>query len=161
MRGKIKLFMKMNRQMKWLIVEAVFCLGWARLLKAMPFSKVVRHLDLQPHETTYAYNEADEAVMRRISNALHLVSRHTWWESKCLVRGLAAMNMLARRGIESTLYLGTAKDGDGRLIAHAWVRSGRIYVTGAAEIPQFTMIRLFGKNAAVSRSNGGALSRSR
>ena len=32
--------------------------------------------------------------------------------------------MLEKRHIESTLYLGTAKDNHGELIAHAWLRSG-------------------------------------
>ncbi|MFC4811413.1 lasso peptide biosynthesis B2 protein [Paenibacillus sp. GCM10023250] len=135
----------MNRQTRWLIIEATYYLAWARLLKALPFSKVVNYLGLQTDETTFSSSEEEEVTMRRISNALLLVSKHTWWESKCLVRGLAAMKMLERRGIASTIYFGTAKDDQGKLIAHAWLRSGRLYVTGAAEMPKFTMVRLFGK----------------
>ena len=38
------------------------------------------------------------------------MSRYTFWESQCLVKAIAGMKMLERRHIESTLYLGTAKD---------------------------------------------------
>ncbi len=75
------------------------------------------------------------------------MSRHTWWESQCLVMAIAAMKMLDRRGIESTLYLGTARDADGKMIAHAWLRSGNIYLTGFEEMRKFTVVGKFG-NAA-------------
>ena len=52
------------------------------------------------------------------------MSKYTFWESQCLVKAIAGMKMLERRQIESTLYLGTAKDELGKLIAHAWLRSG-------------------------------------
>ena len=45
--------------------------------------------------------------------------------------------MLERRNIESTLYLGTAKDDQGQFIAHAWLRSGPFYLTGAEEMEAF------------------------
>ena len=48
-----------------------------------------------------------------ISQAIHLMSRYTFWESECLVKAIAGMKMLEKRNIESTLYLGTAKDENG------------------------------------------------
>ncbi|GAE44160.1 hypothetical protein JCM21738_846 [Mesobacillus boroniphilus JCM 21738] len=51
--------------------------------------------------------------------------------------------MLQRRGINSTLYLGTAKDETGKLIAHAWLRSGSYYVSGAEEMNRFTVVSKF------------------
>ena len=47
------------------------------------------------------------------------------------------MKMLERRKIESTLYLGTAKDENGKMIAHAWLRSGPFYITGAEGMERF------------------------
>ena len=46
------------------------------------------------------------------------------------------MKMLEKRNIESTLYLGIAKDEKGELIAHAWLRSGPFYVSGAEVMEQ-------------------------
>ena len=53
--------------------------------------------------------------------------------------------MLEKRGIESTLYLGTAKDESGELIAHAWLRSGPYFVTGAEGMEKFTVVGKFAK----------------
>ena len=42
--------------------------------------------------------------------------------------------------IESTLYLGTAKDENGEIIAHAWLRSGPFYVLDAEGMEKFTVV---------------------
>jgi hypothetical protein len=63
----------------------------------------------------------------------------------CLVKAIAAMKMLERRQIESTIYLGTAKDKTGKLIAHAWLRSGPFYITGAEVVDQFVVVSKFAK----------------
>ena len=53
------------------------------------------------------------------------MSKYTFWESQCLVKAIAGMKMLERRNIESTLYLGTAKDAKGQMYrSDAWLRSG-------------------------------------
>ena len=74
-----------------------------------------------------------------------MMSRYTFWESQCLVKAIAAMKMLEKRQIESTLYLGTAKDETGNMIAHAWLRSGPFYITGVEEMKRFTVVSKFAK----------------
>ena len=58
-------------------------------------------------------------------------------------QALAARWMLKRRRIPSTLYFGMAKDEDGRLTAHAWLRSGSQTLTGAEEQDGFTVLATF------------------
>jgi len=82
--------------------------------------------------------------VKSVTKAVHSMRRYAWWECKCLVSAVAAMKMLSRRGIDCTLYLGTAKDENGQLIAHAWLRSGPYYLTGAKEMPMFTVVGIFG-----------------
>lgn len=65
----------------------------------------------------------------RISYAVNRVCEHTPWESKCLVKALTAQYLLKKKKISSTLYLGVGKEGD-HMTAHAWLRSGRYYLTG-------------------------------
>ena len=96
-------------------------------------------------ETDYEIKELHRKTLRMISKLLHIVSKYTFWESQCLVKAIAAMRMLEKRGIESTLYLGTAKDESGELIAHAWLRSGPYYVTGAERMEKFTVVGKFAK----------------
>lgn len=120
-------------------------LGWARILKSVPFSKVAPSLGDHMNETSFTHNELHKETLKNVSQAIHIMSRYTFWESQCLVKAMAGMKMLERRKIESTLYLGTAKDESGKLIAHAWLRSGPIYVTGSEGMEKFTVVGTFAK----------------
>lgn len=135
---------KRNAGKRRLMLEALIYLGWARVLKAMPFSRIAPSLGRPMTETTLDHDPSNERLIRQISQAVRVVSRHTVWESKCLVKAIAAKKMLERRRIESTLYLGTARDEEGNMIAHAWLRSGPFYVTGAEEMNIFTTVAAFG-----------------
>lgn len=75
--------------------------------------------------TLEQYREA-----QRISYVVNRVCDRTKWDSKCLVRALTAQRLLAVNGIESTLYLGCKEDEKHTMIAHAWIRCGRLFVTG-------------------------------
>lgn len=57
------------------------------------------------------------------------ICKKTTWESKCLVRALTAQRLLKEKGIHSTMYLG-CKMEEGKMVAHAWLRCGEMYVTG-------------------------------
>src|SRR5690625_5131462 len=143
---KMILFFKLDRKMKRLFIEAYMYLAWAWYLKRAPFSKIAPTLGTEHVETNFLINPSQRKTLTRISEAIHLVSRHTFWESACLVQAIAAMKMLEKRQIESTLYLGTAKDETGEMIAHAWLRSGPFYITGNAGMEKFTVVKKFAKN---------------
>ena len=78
-----------------------------------------------------AGTEAPEGYRQavRISRIVRKVCDKTPWESKCLVRALAAQRLLYRQGLSSTLYLGCGME-EGKMVAHAWLRFGEMYVTG-------------------------------
>lgn len=143
--NKVKVFLSYNRTTKLLFIEAFLLLAWARILKNRPFAKVVKSLGKQMSETSYQHNELNQKILKNISQAINITSKHTFWESQCLVQALAAMKMLNRREIDSTLYLGTSKDDRGKLIAHAWLRSGPFYLTGFEGMENFTVVGYFAK----------------
>ncbi|MBT2686222.1 lasso peptide biosynthesis B2 protein [Bacillus sp. ISL-37] len=154
---KVSIFLSFRFEMKMLLVEAFIFLGVARVLKGLPFAKVAPSLGLQMEETDYSMN-TDPRVLKQISQALHIMSAYTFWESQCLVKAIAGMKMLERRKVESTLYLGTAKDEEGKLIAHAWLRSGPYYISGAEGMERFSVVGKFAKviqqNKVLGESNG-------
>ncbi len=151
---KIKSFYKFDRETKKLLIEAYILLAWARYRKRIGFAKVVPSLGEKMGETTYVDVSENAVILRKVSSALYKMSRYTFWESECLVKALAGMKMLERRGIESTLYLGTAKDETG-LIAHAWLRSGNYYISGAEVMERFTVVAKFAKEIKTSDTIGG------
>ncbi|MDR6878664.1 hypothetical protein J2X61_000405 [Bacillus sp. 3255] len=97
------------------------------------------------HETSAIQVDTNRVTLRQIASAIEIMSKYTLWDSKCLVRAIAGMKMLNRRQIESTLYLGTAKDESMKMIAHAWLRSGLFYVTGKEGMEKFTVVGKFAK----------------
>lgn len=154
MKGKLAKFWSMPLGKKRLMAEAMLYLGLARVLKALPFARIAPSLGRRMQETPYVLEPAEEAAIRRVAQAIQTMSRHTFWESQCLVRAIAAKKMLERRSIASTLYLGTARDAGGKMIAHAWLRSGPFYVTGAEEMRNFTAVASFGTATRAERMEG-------
>lgn len=155
---KIKIFFSLDIPTMFLLIEAYFYLLWARILKLVPFSKVAPSLGTQMEETTFIPNQSNKATLRKISQAIQIMSRYTFWESQCLVKAIAGMKMLEKRRIESTLYLGTAKDENGKLIAHAWLRSGPFYISGLEGMEKFTIVSKFAKkleNQQIEGANNG------
>lgn len=142
---KVRKFSSVDAKTMLLLLEAFVYLGWARFLIYLPFTKVATSLGLHMQETPNSQIHTNKAVSQNIAHAIGIMSKHTLWESKCLVKALAGMKMLERRRIESTLYLGTAKDETGDLIAHAWLRSGPFYITGAEVKDRFTVVGKFAK----------------
>jgi hypothetical protein len=138
-------FNSLDPKTKLIFLEAYLFLAWARILKMMPFSKVAPTLGNHMKETSQKYIESNNDILKDVSYALHIVSSYTFWESQCLVKAFAGMKMLHRRGIESTLYLGTTRDETGKMIAHAWLRSGPFYISGAEGMEKFTVVSMFAK----------------
>ena len=140
-----------------LLAEAFFELGRARLRLLRPFARIAPTLGAPMRETPRQRAlEAERNAARQVADAVMAASRHTPWRSMCFARALAAMRMLERRGIACTLYLGTGRDEAGALAAHAWLRSGDLYVTGAEEMKRFTMVGKFAKPSRTgSRAAGG------
>lgn len=73
---------------------------------------------------------------KKVSYAVNQVCSKTKWESKCLVRALTAQKLLTEKKIDSTLYLGCKEDENHKMVAHAWIRVGRAYVTGGDGVAQ-------------------------
>ncbi|MFA9558204.1 lasso peptide biosynthesis B2 protein [Evansella sp. AB-rgal1] len=151
---KLRNFLSLPFWIKRLYFEAYWSLAHARVIKSFPFTRVVHKLKLQNYETSF--DKKEDPAIKAIAKAIDVMQKYTFWESACLVQAIAAMKMLERRNIDSTLYLGTSKDKEGLMIAHAWLRSGSMYVTGGANCANFTVVSTFGKFVEIHRYEEGA-----
>jgi len=88
---------------------------------------------------------SDLCLAGMIGSAVTSAANYTPWESVCLPQAVAAKWMIRRRNIAGTLYLGVMKDETNRekLAAHAWIRCGRIVLTGAKGHRQYTVVSTF------------------
>ena len=144
MSRKSQVFLRLKGKDKILLLEAFVLTGLFRMIILfMPFSKYKKHIGIYKKESSYQMAENKYTVIKKISWAVVTVSRYTPWESKCLVQALAAQAMLKRRKIDSTLYLGVNKGEKNRIIAHAWLRSGHLIVTGKEGNGEFVEVARF------------------
>ncbi|WP_404405953.1 lasso peptide biosynthesis B2 protein [Jeotgalibacillus malaysiensis] len=143
--AKLQLYRTMDPAVKKMLPEAFIQLAYGRIFKALPFKKVSKKLGENMVETSEEVRPEDRQTLAAVSQAVQLMSRYTPWESMCLVQAVAAMNMLSRRKISSTLYLGTGKDEEEQFAAHAWLRSGPFIITGAKGRKRYTVVGMFAK----------------
>lgn len=152
----LKFFRKLIRLCRFpvwqrhILIEAFFISGLVRFaILFIPFKKLAGFLGKYKRETDRETPEAEKQITYRVGWAAEKISCNTPWKSKCLVKALTAQIMLTRRKISSTLYLGVAKDKDNynKLVAHAWLRSGQVIITGARESVFFKEVARFANYA--------------
>ncbi|GAB5560618.1 MAG: hypothetical protein SynsKO_22650 [Synoicihabitans sp.] len=116
----------------WLLIEAMEILIWSKIqLCITPFSRLAVPLGTPQAETLQRVSESHREQVSKISWAVQAVARYLPLRLVCLPQAMAASVMLNRRAIDSTLYLGVKMDQANALTAHAWLRSGIKWVTGA------------------------------
>lgn len=156
MAGRMSNYWKVLRRDKGLLLEALFYLWISRLLVVMrPFKKIAPLLGTPGIETNRQTNEKDRQTLYRISSSVITVAGHTPWPSKCLVQVMAAKRMLRRRGIPSTVYLGLCKNEGKEMIAHAWIRSGDVFLTSIKGKKKYSVVSIFGDTEDVRDKQRG------
>lgn len=107
---------------EWLFFLESFCLQiWiGLLLKVIPFRWIPRIF--ASHRTPVSSWQSE--IIELIGAATRRATVVSPWRNKCLVSSLAGRCMLRRRKIDSRLSLGVAREGGGKLIAHAWLIAG-------------------------------------
>lgn len=135
-----------------LLLEAFCWLGLMRLLVLrLPFQWLLSSLRLRSCPVQILPTPCDmPPSVKLIRRAVQSASGYTPWTSNCLAQALAAYQMLHRRRLPSTLYIGVAKPADQPFTAHAWLRCGEVFVTGETGWRQFTPITSLESSAYVN-----------
>lgn len=142
---RIKIFLKLDSESKGLFIKAFFLSGFYRFsILNRDFSKVKKSLGHKGIESDFIEGTKDYMIANKIGNIVRIISNHTPWESKCLVQAMTAQKLLNDRGIKSTLYLGVARK-DSNMIAHSWLRCGKLFVTGGNGDLKYARVNCFSK----------------
>jgi hypothetical protein len=125
----------------WLLLaEALPTLAWASLaIFLLPFRRVAATAS----EPRNAARTPDPQTARKIAWAVNAWARRVPWRAVCFQRGLAVHRMLRRRGYESVLHYGVAREEAKGLRAHVWVTLGDRAVVGGEEAPAFVCLATF------------------
>ncbi len=129
---------------KCLFTEAYCLTGMVRLaVLLLPFRWLSPLLGQHMLESPEQEDTATIEAARQVGLIVEKVSRHTPWDSKCLVQAIVGKILLRQRGINSTLYLGVGREEEIGLVAHAWLRSGGLILTGGRGRDRFTIVGKF------------------
>lgn len=143
---RIAKFLRHDWAGRWLLLEALAWLVWAKLLLlTVPFRWIAPRLGPLQRESATTLGEAEQRLALRISWAVQSVAAHVPLGLVCLPQAMAAKWMLRRRRLASTLYLGVTRPEETRMTAHAWLRAGDKILTGRAESRTHTMLAAFGE----------------
>ena len=107
-------------------------------------SKLKKNWGIEGKESAETEEKANYLVAAHVAQTVGRICSKTKWESKCLVRALTAQKLLSKEGIPSTMYLGV-KEENGKMLAHAWLRVGRLIVTGGEVSDEYTVVDKFYK----------------
>lgn len=134
-----------------LLVEAGLLLTFAAAaIGFLPFTRVA---GLASGRGTPLAGLGDAETIRELRWAVEAVARRLPFRAKCFERGLAAQWMLRRRGVASNLFYGIARNADGELSAHVWVRTGTIDVIGCENSRDFAEVAKFPPASEDQRSS--------
>ena len=141
---KIKTFIMMDLKTKGMVLKVYILTGIYRFqMLYIPFSKLAKKIGKQGLESSEVYNETLHDYIVKVRRVVMMTSKNTPWESLCLVQALTAQNLLNKRSISSTLYLGLGKDENKQPIAHAWIKHGGKVVVGEKGMERFSVVAKF------------------
>lgn len=142
---KFKTFLEIDLHSKIMFCKAFLLCGFYRfIILYISFNKIKKLLGEKGKECPKQIKRENYEIAKKIGFIVSLASKHTPWESKCLVQAMTAQKLLNDKGIESTLYLGVSKDVD-NMVAHSWLRCGELFVTGGNGDLKYTRINYFTK----------------
>lgn len=126
----IKQFLFYNKNKKIVLKAWIYCAYYRILIKYIPMKYLEKKFGIKGEESPELVDKDQYKNAVIVGHEVNRIADKTPWESKCLVRALAAQKILYKKKIQTTLYLGVGKDKESKMIAHAWLRCGECYITG-------------------------------
>ena len=89
-------------------------------------------------------SEEQESRAKTIGQAVRTAAGYTPWNSNCFPQALSAVILLRLFRVPYSLFFGVKNEAtDGSLIAHCWIASGRIAVTGGRPFHKYAVVGTF------------------
>ena len=124
------------------LFRAALELGWARVihLRITPAKILARNLaasnNVALHTATPASARLQPAhtsdLAETIAFVIPRVAARMPWRADCLIQAIAAQHWLAQKGIATRIVVGVDREGEGQLLAHAWLKLGERVITGGS-----------------------------
>lgn len=132
--SKLRTFIELDGADQLATLEAMALLLYARLLIAkVPPRRWRSRFGVVSAKPDTPAPPSQVATIRRMRLAIARALRNVPGAPNCLPQALAGRWMLQRRGIASSLFLGTQRDEQGAAHFHAWLKAGDEWVTGLCD----------------------------
>lgn len=122
-------FIRYNGEKKMTISVYWYVLLYRLCLLLLPMSCIESMMGVRGEDSSMDTELQNVRLIRLVSFHVNRVTQHLPLKRKCFVRALTARKILMKHGVDSTLYMGVALE-EGKMVAHAWLRCGQMYVTG-------------------------------
>ena len=149
---KLKTFITLGFKKQLMFIEAFILSGLYRFaILFLPFKYIKKRLGIAKTESTYEVEEADYLEAKQVCSIVMLACKYTPWESKCLIQAMLVQYFLKRRKIPTTIYLGVNKSDLSGMRAHAWIRCGKMIITGYGPKDQFIQVATFSNESVLNK----------
>jgi hypothetical protein len=136
----LRRFRRLSASDRLVTLEAAGFLALAAACIALaPFRILVKFASRSPRGMADGSHAVKIGLVR---SAIARSARRMPFRAKCFEQGLAAVWMLRRRGVATTLHYGIAKQ-DGKLVSHVWVTVGECAVVGGENSDAFSELACF------------------
>lgn len=126
----------LNRTLIWLICAFV-------LVRFIPLRWFNLFLGEFKNQTEVTLNDKQIQVINGFRISLRRLKKYLPWKVKCFDEAIAGKKVLNKYEIKTTLFLGVTKEGEQNLKAHAWLKSGSIFVTGEKGYKRYAIVRTY------------------
>ena len=135
--GRLIKFYRLTRAQRSLLVRAVCLLAAIRIALALVPLRALRDALAWRWRTTSVVPRPAAPTLQQIIWAIQSAARLVPGAT-CLVQGLTALRLGISAGYPVTMNIGTTKEVNGALKAHAWVEHQGQVILGAAEGINYT-----------------------
>mgnify|MGYP000200430831 FL=1 len=94
-------------------------------------------------------SKSNDLELNRIGWTIRRISDHTPWKSNCLAQAITAQKMLASRNRSSKMFFGLKRGDEGKMEAHAWLKSGDTILTGGSGLEPYAVVAVFKKDVVL------------
>ena len=144
---KIARYLQKPVRFQGLFILSLGLLGICRLaIIAVKFRRLARYFGAEQSLTPQipVIDAIQTQRAKSIGQAVRTAAGYTFWRSDCFPQALTALILLKWYQVPYTLFFGVDnKDPQGELIAHCWIASGRIAVTGGRPFHKYTIVGVF------------------
>jgi uncharacterized membrane protein YbjE (DUF340 family) len=113
----------LNRTFIWLIYAII-------LVRMIPLKWFSNLLGVFNKEIKFDVNNDQLHLITVVQRNIRRLKKRIPWDAKCFEEAIAAKKVLEKNNLKTTIYLGVAKKDERSLIAHAWLKSGNVFITG-------------------------------